>query len=139
MRKWYPWLLVVLAVAFSAAVYGRLPERMPTHWNTLGVVDGYASRHWGAWLMPGLLTIMALVLPRLPAIDPRRENYEKFRSTYDLVMAGIMTLITVLHVAMLGVALGWPISMTKLTPIMVGGLFTLMGNVMPRARPNWLF
>jgi uncharacterized membrane protein len=139
MRKWYPWLLVGIAFGFSIAVYGRLPERIPTHWDARGVVNGDTARAWGAWLMPTVLLIMAILLPRLPAIDPFRANYEKFRPTYDLVVAGVATMITALHVAMLGVGLGWPISMERLTPLLAGGLFILIGNVMPRARPNWLF
>ncbi|HET9424550.1 MAG TPA: SdpI family protein [Gemmatimonadaceae bacterium] len=139
MRKWYPWLLVALAAAFSAAVYGSLPERVPSHWNSEGVIDGYSDRKFAAWLMPGILIAMALILPRLPSIDPRRENFAKFRPTYDLVVNAIMTMIAVLHVAILGSALGWPISMDKLMPFMVGALLVLLGNVMPRARSNWWF
>jgi uncharacterized membrane protein len=139
MRKWYPWLLVGLAFGFSAAVYGRLPERLPTRWGADGVASGEAARAWGAWLMPAALLVMAIILPRLPAIDPRRANFAKFRPSYDLVINAAMTSIAALHVAMLGVALGWPISMERVTPVMVGLLFIVLGNVMPRARPNWLF
>ncbi|HUR92319.1 MAG TPA: DUF1648 domain-containing protein, partial [Gemmatimonadaceae bacterium] len=116
MRKWYPWILLALAAGFSVAVYGRLPERVPIHWDAEGVVNGDAPRAWGAWLMPAMLLVMALVLPRLPAIDPRRENYAKFRPSYDLIVDAVVTMIAVLHVAMLGVALGWPISMERLVP-----------------------
>lgn len=139
MRKWYPWLLVVIAVAFSASVYGRLPARIPTHWDMNGTVNGWTGRAWAAWLMPLVLIAMAIILPRLPAIDPKRENYAKFRPTYDLVVYGTMTLVGILHVATLGVALGWPISMERVTPLLVGAMLVLLGNVMPRARPNWLF
>lgn len=139
MRKWYPWIIVALAILFTAMVYGRLPDQMPTHWNRDGVVDGYSSRAFGAWLLPGILVVTAVVMPRLPSIDPRRENYAKFRPTYDLVINGIMTTMLVLDVAMLGAALGWPVSMERLAPFMVGSLLVLLGNVMPRARPNWMF
>jgi uncharacterized membrane protein len=139
MRKWYPWSVVTAALAFSLAMYSRLPERIPIHWDMRGVADGWAGRMMGAFLLPGILAIVALILPRLPAIDPKRANYEKFRPTYDLVVNAVVTMLGVLHVAGLGVALGWPISMERLTPVMMGALFIVIGNVMPRARPNWLF
>jgi len=139
MRKWYPWVLVAAALAFSFAVFGRLPERLPTHWHARGVVNGWSSRALGAWLMPGIMAAMALVLPLLPNIDPRQVNFEKFRGTYDLVINAIITMVGVIHVAMLGAGLGWPVSMERITPLMVGGLFLILGNVMPRARPNWMF
>ena len=139
MRKWYPWLVVGAVLGFTAVVYNRLPAQLPTHWDMRGVVSGWTGRALGAWLMPGIIAAMALILPWLPSIDPKRVNYEKFRATYDLVINAIITIAGALHVAMLGVALGWPISMGRLTPVMVGALFIVLGNVMPRARPNWLF
>jgi uncharacterized membrane protein len=139
MRKWYPWVIVAAVAVFSLAVFNRLPERMPTHWNAHGVVNGWSSRAVAAWLMPGIMAIAALLLPLLPNIDPRRANYDKFRETYDLVVNAVITMIGVMHVATLDAGLGWPISMQRITPLMVGGLFLLLGNVMPRARPNWWF
>jgi uncharacterized membrane protein len=50
-----------------------------------------------------------------------------------------MTTLAVLHVLMLGAGLGWPVSMERVTPLRVGGMFILLGNVLPRARPNWWF
>jgi immunity protein, SdpI family len=139
MRKWYPWVLVAAAFVFTAVVVNRLPERVPTHWNAHGEVNGWSSRAFAAWLMPAMMGVIALILPLLPNIDPRRANYDKFRGTYDFVVLAIIAMLGVLHVAVLGSALGWPISMARLTPLMIGALFLLLGNVMPRARPNWWF
>jgi uncharacterized membrane protein len=139
MRKWYPWLLVGLTLGFSAAVYTKLPAEIPTHWGMRGEINDYTSRAWAAWLMPLLLLAAAIILPRLPAIDPRRVNYEKFRPSYDLVINASMTLIAAMHVLTLGAGMGWPVPMLRVTPILVGALFVVLGNVLPRARPNWLF
>jgi len=139
MRKWYPWIVVGVTIGFTAAVWNRLPERLPTHWNAEGEVDGWSSRTTAAWMMPAILVITALVLPWLPRIDPRRANYEKFRSTYDIAIAGILSMMAVIHMAVLGAALGWPIRIERAVPVLIGALFVLIGNMMPRARSNWLF
>lgn len=139
MRKWYPWILVGVALGFSAAVFSRLPERVPTHWDGQGVANGDSSRILAVLLDPLMMALIALILPRLPKIDPKRENYEKFQPTYDLVVNGVVTMMLVMHIVILGIALGWPISMERFMPVMMGALFILMGNVMPRARPNWWF
>jgi uncharacterized membrane protein len=139
MRKWYPWVLVGLALGFSAAVFGRLPERVPIHWDAAGVADGFSSRIVAVVLAPAIMAVVAILLPWLPKLDPKRENYEKFQPTYDLVVNMVVTMMGVMHVGMLGAALGWPIAMERFTPLLVGALFILLGNVMPRARPNWLF
>jgi uncharacterized membrane protein len=73
----------------------------------------------------------------LPRLDPRRANYAKFQDTYDTVVLAIVAMDLVLQVGILGSALGWPVGVDNLVPLGVGGLFIVLGNVMPRARPNW--
>ena len=51
MRRWVPILLIVVAVIASIVAYPGMPERVPTHWNTAGEVDGWSSRFMGAWLI----------------------------------------------------------------------------------------
>jgi uncharacterized membrane protein len=139
MRRWFAPLLIAAAVIFSASVYSRLPERMPVHWNLHGVVDRYGSRAEGAFLIPGLMLVLWLLMRFLPTIDPRRANYAKFADTYDLLINSFIALLTVMHVALVGTTLGWPVSMQRLAPALVGLQFVILGNALPRARPNWWF
>lgn len=139
MRKWYPWFIVAATSVFSLAVYNRLPEQVPTHWGAGGVVNGWSGRFFAAWMVPLVLAVVAFLLPLLPKIDPRPTNFDKFRPTYDLVVNGIITVVAVIHVLMLGSALGWPVSLARITPLMVGGMFIFLGNLLPRARANWWF
>lgn len=75
----------------------------------------------------------------LPRLDPRRANYEKFGETYDLVVTAVMVVLLCMHVLALGVALGWPVPIGRLAPLIVGALLMVVGNVLPRARPTWFF
>jgi uncharacterized membrane protein len=38
---------------------------------------------------------------------------------------------------MLRAALGYPVAMQRVVPVGIGVLFVVMGNLLPRARPNW--
>jgi uncharacterized membrane protein len=139
MRKWFAPLLIIATIAFSAAIYSRLPERVPVHWSLTGDINRYGSRVEGAFLLPGMMIVVWLLLRFLPRIDPRRANYAKFSDTYDLLVNSLVTLFAVMHVALIGTALGWPISMERLVPALVGLQFLILGNALPRARPNWWF
>jgi uncharacterized membrane protein len=139
MRRWFGLLFVAGALVFTAAIYGDLPGRVPTHWNIRGEVDGWSSRAIGAFLLPLMGVVIWLVLRFLPRIDPRRENYARFRDTYDLVANALVSLMALVHVVVLGAALGWPISPERIIGAGVGVLFVLLGNVLPRARPTWFF
>lgn len=139
MRKWYPATVVVAALAASAAALGRLPERVPVHWDAAGNVDRYGSRLEGTLLLPAVILLLAILIPVLPRIDPRRANYEKFRPTYHLVMNATLTLMLAIHLAALATALGVDVPVGRLVPVGVGMLFLILGNTLPRARPNWMF
>lgn len=137
MRKWIPLVLIVVAFAASAAVYGRLPDPMPTHWNLAGEVDGWTSLPWGAFVLPLMLVAMWGIFQVLPLIDPRKDNYAKFRGTYEILILTITTFMLGVHLVVLAKALGSDISIDRLVPIGVGVLLVVIGNIMPRTRPNW--
>ena len=137
MRRFYPLILIAVAFGVSLAVYGRLPDQVPVHWNWRGDVDRYGSRLEGAFLLPVIALLLWGVMRGLPKIDPRRANYEKFSGTYDIVISAVVTLLVALHLLVLGYALGLPIPLTRVIPAMVGILLMVIGNVLPRARSNW--
>ena len=60
----------------------NMPDRVPTHWNIRGEVDGYGSKYINLFLMPSIALAAYLLMSFLPAIDPFRKNYEKFAKPY---------------------------------------------------------
>ena len=48
-RKWLGPVLIAISFLATLAVYGRLPEQVPTHWNWRGEVDDTMAR-FGAGL-----------------------------------------------------------------------------------------
>lgn len=139
MRKWLAPVVIAVTIAFTVSIYSRLPDRMPVHWSIGGEVNRYGGRAEGAFLLPLAMIGIWLLLRFLPRIDPRRANYAKFGDTYDLLVNSLLTLFAVMQVALLGTALGWPISMDRVAPAVVGLQFLILGNALPRARPNWWF
>ena len=139
MRKAFPGMLILASLLVSAAAYSRLPSRLATHWGLDGQPDGWSGRAAGAFLLPATMLLVWGIAQLLPRVDPRRANYAKFRSTYDLVIASVLGVMALLHTAIIGSALGWPISVPRVTPVAVAIVFLVVGNALPRARPNWFF
>jgi uncharacterized membrane protein len=138
VRKWYPAVLTALAFVISIIAYGHLPDPMPTHWNIHGEVDGYGSRFVGAFLNPLIMVAIAFMIPVLPKIDPRGRNYEKFGTAYLTMMNATITLMFVIHIFALSSALGMNVPIQRIIPAAVGLLFVVIGNLLPRVRPNWM-
>lgn len=139
MRRWFGLLALLAAGVFTAVVYSDLPERMPTHWNFAGEADGWSSRFSGAVMLPLVGLAIWALLQVLPRIDPLRENFAKFRPSYDTAINAILLFLAAAHVFVLGVALGWPLNVKRALPIGIGVVCIVVGNVLPRARRNWMF
>jgi len=139
MRKWLPASLIAGALVFSVAVYSRLPEDVPMHWDISGEPDRFGSRLEGAFLVPLIMLVIYVLMQWYPSRDPRAANIEKFRAAYDSVVAATVALLAGLHVMALGSALGWRINMTTVVLAGAGVLFVLLGNLMPLARSNFIF
>jgi uncharacterized membrane protein len=136
-KRWIAPVLVAGMLLFTAVVYGSLPERVPTHWNLRGEVDGWSPRLVGALLAPGIGLALWLLLPLLRRIDPRRAHYERFDPTFWLLVNVIVMFMAAMHVLSLGSALGWPVDMTRSVLVIAGLLFAALGNYLPRLRSNW--
>ena len=137
MRKWIPLLIVAAAIVASVAVYPNLPLSVPTHWDSVGRPNGWSSRLWGAWVMPILLVAIWAFMRVLPIIDPRGSNYAKFGGAFEAIIVSTMLFLFGLHIIILRAALGYPVAVERVVPVGIGILLVVIGNLLPRARPNW--
>ena len=136
-QRWLGFTFAVAALVFSAAVYSRLPEQVPTHFNLAGEPDDWTGRFWATFMMPVMGILIYLMFHLFPRISPRRANLERFEDTYWLIANATIGFLAALHVLVLGRALGWPIDITSAMLLGVGAMFMVIGNVLPRTRSNW--
>lgn len=129
--------IVVLMFLTSLAALPYLPDQMPMHWNFAGEVDRYGSKYTSALLTPLLGIAMLFLFPLFRKIDPRSTNYEKFESTYNVLQSAILAFFFLIHLAIIGAGLGYEVSVPRLIQLSLGLLFLVIGNVMPRIKPNY--
>jgi uncharacterized membrane protein len=134
--------LVLLAAGVSVWLYPSLPERIPTHWNIKGQVDGYGGKHWALFLMPAFMVGMLVLFYFLPALSPKQFEVDAFRPTYLLIMVIVTALFAYLHLVTLYAV--WKTAMQKeqfdLGRPLVAGIFlmfALLGNVLGKVRKNF--
>jgi len=77
-------MVLFIITIFAVGIYmaPNMPDRVPTHWNIRGEVDGWGSKYINLFLMPTIALAAYLLMSFLPAIDPFRKNYEKFAKPY---------------------------------------------------------
>jgi uncharacterized membrane protein len=137
MRKWIPLLIIAAAFIASAIAYPRLPETIPTHWNMDGQPDDWSSRAFGALITPVILLLVWGFVRVLPAIDPRGANYAKFGGAFEAIFDSLMLFLLGMHIVLLRAGLGYPVQIQRIAPFGIGVLLIVIGNLLPRCRPNW--
>lgn len=127
------WLFLVGA---SAWFYQALPEEVAIHWNAKGEVDGYATRFWGVTLMPiimlGLWALFYFLSKKVNQPQPQGLQ----NSAFNLLQVGFFFFMSVIGGATLAVNLGVVLDITKVITVMFGGLFILLGYLLPKMKRN---
>lgn len=130
--------LFILATVVSAFYfYQELPDRVATHWNTQGEVDGWGSKAMGAWLSPGIIIFMYFLFKYLPKLDPKKENYKNFAKEYKYLQVLLIGFFTLVHFATNLENLGYNISVATILPLGIGIMFILLGFYLKNIKPNW--
>src|SRR2546421_3048683 len=135
--RWFGLVIAALAVAISISAYPRLPPTVATHWNLRGTPDGFSSRGLAVAIMPLLIVAMTGLFNVLPKIDPRRENYARFLTSYWLIANAVIVFMLVAHAMIIASGLGFSVRVDRLMPVGVGLLFVFLGNYLTRVEPNW--
>lgn len=135
--------LFVAAVGAHVTLADKLPDKVPTHWDLHGQVNGWTDKDQTFvifYLMPTVTAgVVALGLFILPFVSPQNFAVASFRRTYDYVFF----LVAVLFAFMYGL-----IQTAQVTGTMAGErwmiagiflFFALIGNVLGKVKSNfWL-
>ena len=135
--RWFGLVIAALAVVISIWAYPRLPPTVATHWNLHGTPDGFSSRGLAVAIMPLLIVGMTGLFNVLPKIDPRRENYARFLTSYWLIANAVIVFMLVAHAMIIASGLGFSVRVDRLMPVGIGLLFVFLGNYLTRVEPNW--
>ncbi|AEE97796.1 SdpI family protein [Mahella australiensis] len=132
------WLIVIIAAALlsAIAVYGRLPDKIPMHWNISGEIDSYGGKG-SIFLLPlmnaGIYTLMLVT----PLIDPRRNNYGKFKGAYRVMRAVFVILFTIIYGVVMLASLGYKVKVDFIITFSISLMFIVFGNYMGKIRHNY--
>jgi uncharacterized membrane protein len=135
--RWFGLVVAAVAVAVSIWAYPSLPPAVATHWNVRGPADGFSSRIVAVSIFPIVVLVMTGLFNVLPKVDPRRENYGKFLSTYWLIANAVIVFMLIGHGMIIATGLGYPVKIDRPLPIGLGVLFIVLGNYLTRVEPNW--
>ncbi len=88
--------------------------------------------------MPLVTTGIVALLWVIPSIEPRRANLEKSGKAYAAIWIALVLLLAAISVASVAAAMGAQFDMSLVIFVGTGALFIVIGNYLPKVRPNYL-
>src|SRR3989344_7344394 len=138
LRKMEIVSLILAIASFGVAywVYPQLPERVASHWNAAGQVNGYMGRFWGEYLMPVVMLGCWILFIVIPRVDPKRENIDKFRKHFERFIMMFFLFLGYIYGLTVAWNLGRRFEFSIWLPPPFAPLFLVVWAVGGRARPH---
>ncbi|MGE5483777.1 MAG: SdpI family protein [Ignavibacteriales bacterium] len=134
-----PLLIIVTLACLAVGIwaYPRLPDRVPTHWNFRGEVDGWSSKTFGVFGFPAMALGFYLLFEVLPSLDPHKKKYEQFAGSYSMIRAALVLFMDGIYLITLMAGLGYAVNIGLLVRLGVSLLFVFLGDRMGKIKQNW--
>lgn len=127
-------LLTLSPIAAGLLLWNKLPETIATHWGADGTADGFSSKAFAVFGLPLILLALHLLCIAATAHDPKNkeQNGKVFGMTLWIVPIISLFVGGVVYSAALGMALKMHILVCGL----MGLMFLVLGNYLPKCKQN---
>lgn len=126
----------LIPTIFGVIIYNHLPAQLPIHWNLSGQIDNYGSKAIVVFGLPILMCLIQGFMMFMLFNDPKHRNHS-FKMIN--VVSWIIPVITIILEAITyAVALGYHISINFVMPLLIGVIFIILGNYLPKCRQNYM-
>ena len=128
-------VVILLPILAGMILWNQLPDPMPSHWNASGEVDGWSSKTFAVFGLPLIMLAAQWLCTLGTAADPKKNNHPE--KILHLVLWIIPVLSVVMHTFVYLIALGYGVRMEVVMPILIGLIFTIIGNYLPKCKQNY--
>jgi uncharacterized membrane protein len=130
-------ILVLAAVALSVWAYPSLPDRVPTHWDLAGHVNGYSSRSVAVGLTPVIAAFVWLLMLVLPAISPRGFRLDASATPFYAGLLALIAILVAIHAVLLRAAQTGTAPSFILIFALIGALLIIIGSLIGKLKKNF--
>ena len=127
-------VIVLIPMLVGVAFWDALPEQVAIHWGASGEPDRWCAKAFAVYAVPLIMLALHWACLFATRFDKknRNQNPKMMNITYWLVPA----VSWVANGMTYADALGKDIDVIRLLPIIMGVLFLLIGNYLPKCTPN---
>lgn len=128
-------IVMLIPTAIGLLLWNRLPEQIPSHWDINGNVDSWSSKAFTVFAFPAMLLALHWICVLASCADPKHKNYHPKMITLVLWICPVIGLV--LSTLVYAAALGYQLKMAVIMPLLVGVMFIIIGNLLPKCRQTY--
>ena len=128
-------IVTILPVLIGIICWNRLPEVMATHFGFNNEANGFSSKAFAVFGLPLILLAVLWVGAFVTAHDPKRQNISPKMFSLMLWIAPVISLVAAATIY--PVNLGYELDIAFFSELLVGLMFIIIGNYLPKARQNY--
>lgn len=127
-------IITLLPCLFGIIMWNKLPNMMAIHWGPDGNADGFGGKFFAVFALPLIILAIMWICILITAKDNQKveQNVKPFR----LILWIMPTLSCVASSCIYAVALGKEINLGIISPLLLGVMFTAIGNYTPKMKQN---
>lgn len=133
----YKLLIVLVMIMIGFYVYPLLPDSMPIHWWFDWKPDQMWSKLTYIITFPIITLILIIIFALLPKLDPKKDNYDKFGTPWEILQFSTIWLMFYLYIITSFVTLNPEYNISKFVLFGIWVLFLIMWNYMWKIRQNY--
>lgn len=123
-------IVCLLPIIFGVALWDRLPQSIAIHFDVHNKPDNFASKEIAVFGIPALMALLQVVCCLINDVNAHKHGERK---KFELVTKWIIPAMSViLQIVTLGYALGWNIDVGAVASLIVGCIFMVIGNYLPK-------
>lgn len=123
-------IVCLLPMLLGVSLWNKLPDIMAIHFDFYGVADNFAPKGFVVFGLPVLMVALQAICCFINDINAYKYGDRK---KFETVTKWIIPCLTVvLQIITLGYGLGWNIDIRKAVAFIVGVLFLVIGNYLPK-------
>ena len=127
--------LTICPVFAGIFLWSRLPEQVATHFGTGNIPNGWSSRPFAVFGIPLMLLAIHFLCVFATMADPRKQNISG--KLFHCVVWIVPLVSLVVMASVYGYALGMTVDIGMWVNLIVGAVFIILGNYMPKCGQNY--
>ena len=128
-------IVTILPILIGVIYWNRLPAVMATHFGMNNEANGFSSKVFAVFGLPAFLLAVLWIGAFVTSHDPKRQNISSKMFSLGLWIAPVISLVAAATIYPIN--LGYELDITLFAELLLGLMFIIIGNYLPKTRQNY--